>query len=84
MTVDVAGTTIQPDVVFGVLPDRLNWVVAQLQLYSFQAGPMGMQAIGVGQAQDAGLTAATGRERLEATADIVAAALLWRRTQPQS
>jgi hypothetical protein len=54
----------------------------------------------VGQTQDAGLTAATVRERLDATADIVAAswpvllaivvlmvvaaALLWRRTQPQS
>lgn len=43
-----------------------------------------MQAIGVGQTQDAELTAAKVRERLEATADIVAATLLWRRTQPQS
>jgi hypothetical protein len=55
------------------LPERLNKVIAQLQTYSSQAGAMGMQAIGVGNAQDAGLTATIVRERLEAAADIVAA-----------
>jgi hypothetical protein len=71
-TRDSLATLSAMDVV-STLPGQLNEAIAQLQSYGSQAGTTVMQAIGVGQTQDAASTATTVRERLEAAADIVAA-----------